>query len=113
MAGVFSRDRRRKSLAARLSSGSRYGLISKERPLDPADYEMIGVLGILTSGIRPGGVGELCFSRKVFIRPSYSGCAATMVAPLRKASKFWLRVMKKALLTSSNRRRFNDIPATV
>lgn len=40
------------------------GLISKERPLDPADYEMIGVLGSLTSGIRPGGVGELCFSQE-------------------------------------------------
>ena len=40
------------------------GLISKERPLDPADYEMVGVLGSLTSGIRPGGVGELCFSQE-------------------------------------------------
>ena len=40
------------------------GLMSKERPLDPADYEMVGVLGQLTSPIREGGVGEISFSQE-------------------------------------------------
>jgi membrane protein implicated in regulation of membrane protease activity len=34
-----------------------------DRPLDPADYEMVGVLARVTSPIRPGGTGELMFSR--------------------------------------------------
>jgi hypothetical protein len=39
-------------------------LMSQERPLDAADYEMVGVFGQLTSGIREGGVGELSFSQE-------------------------------------------------
>jgi len=38
-------------------------LQSRERPLDPADYEMIGVLGRVSSAIRPDGVGELIYTR--------------------------------------------------
>ncbi len=38
-------------------------LLKHERDLDPADYEMIGVLGRLSSPIREGGVGEMIFSR--------------------------------------------------
>lgn len=34
-----------------------------EQPLDPADYDMIGVLGKVLSPIRPGGTGELIYSR--------------------------------------------------
>jgi membrane protein implicated in regulation of membrane protease activity len=34
-----------------------------DRFLDPADYDMIGVLGTVTSGIRAGGTGEMIFSR--------------------------------------------------
>jgi membrane protein implicated in regulation of membrane protease activity len=34
-----------------------------EQPLDPADYDMIGVLGKVASPIRPGGTGELIYSR--------------------------------------------------
>ena len=41
-----------------------YQLMSRERPLDPADYEMVGVLGQLTSPIREGGVGEISFSQE-------------------------------------------------
>jgi hypothetical protein len=41
-----------------------FRLMSKERPLDPADYEMVGVLGQLTSAIRQGGVGEISFSQE-------------------------------------------------
>jgi membrane protein implicated in regulation of membrane protease activity len=34
-----------------------------EQPLDPADYDMIGVLGKVASPIRKGGTGELIYSR--------------------------------------------------
>jgi len=36
-------------------------LTSRERPLDPADYEIVGVLGRVSVPIRPGGVGELIY----------------------------------------------------
>jgi membrane protein implicated in regulation of membrane protease activity len=38
-------------------------LQSRERPLDPADYDMVGVLGHVSSTIRPDGVGEMIFVR--------------------------------------------------
>lgn len=38
-------------------------LQSRDRPLDPADYEMTGVLGHVSSTIRPEGVGEMIFVR--------------------------------------------------
>src|SRR4029079_11952608 len=34
-------------------------LLSHEKPLNPADYDMVGILGYLTSPIREGGVGEI------------------------------------------------------
>jgi membrane protein implicated in regulation of membrane protease activity len=38
-------------------------LVSTEENLDPADYDMIGVLGRLSIRIRPGGTGELVFTQ--------------------------------------------------
>jgi membrane protein implicated in regulation of membrane protease activity len=38
-------------------------LIRKDEDLNPADYDMIGVLGTVTSYIRPGGTGEIIFSQ--------------------------------------------------
>jgi membrane protein implicated in regulation of membrane protease activity len=38
-------------------------LISKEENLDPADYEMVGVLGRVISPVREGGTGELVYSQ--------------------------------------------------
>jgi membrane protein implicated in regulation of membrane protease activity len=38
-------------------------LQSKERPMDPADYEMMGVLGQVAAPVRPGGTGEMIFAR--------------------------------------------------
>lgn len=38
-------------------------LMSKEENLDPADYDMVGVLGRVTIPIRPGGTGEIVFSQ--------------------------------------------------
>jgi membrane protein implicated in regulation of membrane protease activity len=39
-------------------------LMSREAPLDPADYDMTGVLGRLNNPIRPGGTGELIYSQE-------------------------------------------------
>jgi membrane protein implicated in regulation of membrane protease activity len=36
-------------------------LMRSEKNLDPADYEMVGVLGSITSPIREGGTGEITF----------------------------------------------------
>ena len=38
-------------------------LIRKDEELNPADYDMIGVLGTVTSNIRPSGTGEMIFSQ--------------------------------------------------
>jgi membrane protein implicated in regulation of membrane protease activity len=38
-------------------------LMADEAPLDPADYDMIGVLGRTTISIRSGGTGELVFTQ--------------------------------------------------
>ena len=38
-------------------------LQSREKPLDPSDYEMVGVLGKTASPIRPDGVGEVIYVR--------------------------------------------------
>lgn len=39
-------------------------LASKDENLDPADYDMIGVLGKLSIPIRKGGTGEIIFSQE-------------------------------------------------
>jgi hypothetical protein len=38
-------------------------LISDEETMDPADYQMVGVLGKLCVSIREGGTGELLYSQ--------------------------------------------------
>ncbi len=38
-------------------------LQSREQPLDPADYDMVGVLGRVSCAIRPDGVGEVIYVR--------------------------------------------------
>jgi hypothetical protein len=38
-------------------------LVKKDEDLDPADYDMIGVLGRVAASIRVGGTGELIYSR--------------------------------------------------
>lgn len=39
-------------------------LMSRESALDPADYDMVGVLGKLSIAIRAGGTGELIYSQE-------------------------------------------------
>jgi membrane protein implicated in regulation of membrane protease activity len=38
-------------------------LLKRDRDLDPADYEMVGVLGRLSSFVRENGTGEMIFSQ--------------------------------------------------
>jgi membrane protein implicated in regulation of membrane protease activity len=38
-------------------------LLAHDKPMNPLDYEMVGVLGQLTSPIREGGIGEMSFRR--------------------------------------------------
>jgi membrane protein implicated in regulation of membrane protease activity len=38
-------------------------LMASEKPLDPADFAMIGVLGRISSPIREGGTGEIIYSQ--------------------------------------------------
>jgi hypothetical protein len=38
-------------------------LMSDEENMDPADYEMVGVLGRVTCSIRQGGTGEIVYSQ--------------------------------------------------
>jgi membrane protein implicated in regulation of membrane protease activity len=38
-------------------------LLKHDRDLDPADFEMVGVLGRLSSVIRENGIGEIIFSQ--------------------------------------------------
>jgi membrane protein implicated in regulation of membrane protease activity len=38
-------------------------LIRTDENLNPADYDMVGVLGTVTSNIRPSGTGEMIFSQ--------------------------------------------------
>lgn len=39
-------------------------LLARDRDLDPADYDMIGVLGRVSSAVRAGGTGEMVFSQQ-------------------------------------------------
>jgi membrane protein implicated in regulation of membrane protease activity len=39
-------------------------LLAHEKDLNPADYEMIGVFGRVSSAIREGGIGEIIFSQE-------------------------------------------------
>lgn len=47
-------------------------LMKNEHDLDPLDYEMVGVLGRVSSSIRSGGTGEIVFTQEGVRRP----CAA-------------------------------------
>ncbi len=39
-------------------------LTSREENLDPGDYEIVGVIGHVSSGIRAGGTGEIIYSQE-------------------------------------------------
>ena len=64
-------------------------LQSKERPMDPADYEMVGVLGQITSAVRQGGTGEMIFTRD----------GAKRCSPVRSANGAELARGKEVIVT--------------
>jgi membrane protein implicated in regulation of membrane protease activity len=39
-------------------------LMAREKALDPADFDMVGVLGKISSSIREGGTGEIIYSQE-------------------------------------------------
>lgn len=61
-------------------------LLADEKPLDPADYDMIGVLGQVTSRIRESGIGEISFSQAG--RAAARRRGATMEAQSTKTLKW-------------------------
>src|SRR5262245_25219417 len=56
-------------------------LLAREAPLDAADYEMVGVLGRLSIGIRPGGTGEMIYSQGGTRRVSGAGSEQGIAIP--------------------------------
>ena len=60
-------------------------LMSKEEDLDPADFEMVGVLGRLSVPIRLGGTGELIYSQAGTRRTC--GARAEEVSAMPKGSE--------------------------
>ena len=57
-------------------------LMTHDQPLDPADYEMVGVLGRLSIPIRVGGTGELIYSQEGSRR--VTGARSESGAPIAK-----------------------------
>jgi membrane protein implicated in regulation of membrane protease activity len=60
-------------------------LMGRDAPLDPADYEMVGVLGKLSIAIRSGGTGELIYSQEGTRR--VAGARSEDGAPIPRGSE--------------------------
>jgi membrane protein implicated in regulation of membrane protease activity len=60
-------------------------LVSKEENLDPADYDMVGVLGKLSLPIRQDGTGEIIFAQEGVRR--VSGARSEEGIPIPKGSE--------------------------
>jgi membrane protein implicated in regulation of membrane protease activity len=60
-------------------------LMAREAPLDPADYDMVGVLGRLSIPIRAGGTGELIYSQEG--TRHVSGARSEDGAPIAKGAE--------------------------
>jgi membrane protein implicated in regulation of membrane protease activity len=56
-------------------------LTASGEPLDPADYEMVGVLGKVTSPIRKNGTGEILFLRDGSRKAAAARCEEPMELP--------------------------------
>ena len=70
-------------------------LIGREAPLDPADYDMIGVLGKLSMPIREGGTGELIYTQEGTRR--VSGARADTGQAIRKGTEVVVTRYEKGL----------------
>jgi membrane protein implicated in regulation of membrane protease activity len=60
-------------------------LLRHERALDAADFEMVGVLGRVTVGIRAGGTGEIVYSQEGTRRSS--GARSESQSPIARGSE--------------------------
>ncbi len=60
-------------------------LISDDENMDPADYEMVGVLGRISSAIRAGGTGELVYTQMGTRR--VCGARSEDVSPIAKGTE--------------------------
>jgi membrane protein implicated in regulation of membrane protease activity len=56
-------------------------LLAHDKSLDPADYDMVGVYGHLTSAIRDGGTGEMSFSQAGIRRSTAARSDAGIAIP--------------------------------
>jgi membrane protein implicated in regulation of membrane protease activity len=70
-------------------------LAGDEQALDPADYDMIGVLGKLSMPIRQGGTGELIFSQEGVRR--VSGARSEDGIPIAKGAEVVVERYEKGI----------------
>ena len=70
-------------------------LAGDEEALDPADYDMIGVLGKLSMPIRQGGTGELIFSQEGVRR--VSGARSEDGIPIAKGAEVVVERYEKGI----------------
>lgn len=70
-------------------------LMGREAELDPADYDMIGVLGKLSIPIRAGGTGELVYSQEGTRR--VTGARSDDGSPLPKGSEVMVTRYEKGI----------------
>jgi membrane protein implicated in regulation of membrane protease activity len=70
-------------------------LASNEENLDPADYEMVGVLGKLSIPIRQGGTGEIVFSQEGVRR--VAGARSEDGAPISKGAEVVVQRYEKGI----------------
>jgi membrane protein implicated in regulation of membrane protease activity len=70
-------------------------LMAREAALDPADYEMVGVLGRLSIPIRAGGTGELVYSQEGTRR--VSGARSEDGVPIPKGAEVMVTRYEKGI----------------
>jgi membrane protein implicated in regulation of membrane protease activity len=70
-------------------------LLSREAPLDPADYDMVGMLGHLSIPIRAGGTGELIYSQEGTRR--VTGARSEDGAPIPKGAEVMVTRYEKGI----------------
>jgi len=70
-------------------------LMAREAALDPADYDMVGVLGRLSIPIRAGGTGELVYSQEGTRR--VSGARSEDGVPITKGAEVMVARYEKGI----------------
>ena len=70
-------------------------LMAREAALDPADYDMVGVLGRLSLPIRAGGTGELVYSQEGTRR--VSGARSEDGVPIPKGAEVMVTRYEKGI----------------